>query len=232
MSGGHLDGKPQTIGRAELTAVISAIRWTLWHGCHSHLWIDAFHIHEGLQFRLGGGQTAVGDTNADKWYEVDQLLLNGGQARITSSWIPSHLQPTLCESPFEEWVAAGNNTVDATAVSLNANRPPALDELMRNQRTWDDLWIGRLRSLRRYYFDVFADTRPTGTPAPISAVEPSEDESEGSVYSFSEVLTLDAFSLRLPIEDLDGFPLRFVHEIIQWIQSYEELWPCTGFFIS
>ena len=221
ISGGPLPGLPQTIGRAELMAVISALRWSNYFRQTVHLWIDAQHIHQGLQARIHGHTTSTGEANSDLWFVVDQLLADGALARVSSTWVPSHLSVDLCTSPFEEWVAVNNDAADRLAVRLNQERPLRAQVLMDQQRDWDHLWEHRLGALRKYYFCVFAETRSSPSEPLAMLIDSSEDE--GTLYSFSSFLSIDVASLDLPVSDLAGFPLRFVQTVLDWICRHETL---------
>ena len=221
ISSGHLSGLPQTIARAELVAVLSALRWANFFGCAMHLWIDALHIHEGLQFRLANGVTAAGDANADLWFAVDQELANGASHRTSSSWIPSHLVVSSCESPFEEWVAEHNDVVDTIAVRMNGTRPDWLLALLGQQWDWDDEWSGKLCSLRRYYFDIFAHTHSEQPERPVIAVD-SSDEDEGTLYSFLDLVDPSLMVAQPQLSDVAGYPIHFIQQILTWIHDHEQ----------
>ena len=220
VASGHLAGLPQTISRAELVAVLSAMRWANFYECRCHLWIDALTIHQGLQHRLAGGVTAAGDAMCDLWFAVDYEIANGGVGRITSSWIPSHLLESACETPLEEWVAFHNNQVDTIAVRMNQTRPTWVLTLIQDQLTWDEDWSGRLRSLRRYYFDIFAVTHAERTERHVIPVDSSDDD-EGPLYSFSDLLDIDLRDFVQNFTDVAGYPIHFVQQILQWIQAHE-----------
>ena len=222
VSSGHLCGLPQTIARAELMAVLSALRWANFFECVTHLWIDALHIHQGLQFRLANGVTAAGDANADLWFAVDQELANGASCRVSSSWIPSHLMVSSCESPFEEWVAEHNDKVDTIAVRMNQTRPSWLLSLIQRQLDWDEEWSGKLGSLRRYYFDIFAFTHSEQPEQPVISVDTSDDD-EGTLYSFSDLVDPQIMVAQPAVSEVAGYPIFFVQQILTWLQSREEV---------
>ena len=220
VAGGPLPGILQNVARAELMAVIAALRWMMHFGCRTHLWIDAQHIYDGLLFRLRGGTTAFGVRNSDMWFVVDQLLDDGGRRLLTASWIPSHLCPELCESPMEEWIALNNDKVDSLAVNQNASRPLWFQQLVLSQLTWDEEWVQRMKSLRSYYFDVFELTKQVTPVSAVISVDSSDEE--GTLYSFSHFLSVDPHGFDIPSEDLIGFPLEFVQKILCWICNHEQ----------
>eukprot|EP00435_Cladocopium_sp_Y103_P041240 s12_g11.t1 len=186
ISGGWLPGILQTIMRAELTALISALRWAL-HWQHSvHLWTDALEIHKGFQQRLDGKRTLSTDSNADLWLIVDELLDQGANHLVATTWIPAHLDLTLCESPMEEWIAVNNGIADSMAVQINMNRPQPFQELLALAKHWDDRHVSLMRRLRQFFFAIFERNKKV-KPVPASVlVESSDsaDESEVDPLSF------------------------------------------------
>lgn len=137
IASGWLAGLPQTIVRAELSAVIAALKWVLWWQVPAHIWLDALEVHRGLQKRLAGYVSRFSDRNADLWLKVEELLRQGASCLVDSTWIPSHLDVYSCETPFEEWIAVNNGHADALAVRRNADRPAILQELLAFQKAWD-----------------------------------------------------------------------------------------------
>ena len=222
IAAGHLPGVLQTIGRAELTAVLAAISWAATFGCRTHLWIDAQHIRDGLCQRISGGTTTQGETNADLWYEVDQKLAECAEGQISASWIPSHLDTTLCEGPFEEWVAHFNNAVDEMAVQTNLARSQDFFTLVERQQQEDELWMTRLKALRQFYFDVFEQTHSSNTTAVVEVVESSDSDSEGPLYSFSNAVSQIDFDLDCPDGLFAKFPVRFVQLLVNWLRTHED----------
>ena len=213
---GPLIGFPQTIGRAELTAMIRALQWVVFWQVRCHLWIDAKFVHQGLARRLSGHKTLPGERNYDLWYEVDVLLQDVPPGMLSSSWIPSHLSRDLCENPMEEWISSGNGSADSLAVRENQGLPKDLRLLLLLQRQWDQAASGLISKLRRYYFALF-ELRQQQDTQPVSTVV-NDSEEESFLYSISEVL--------MPI-DLDDFvqttryPASFLTSLITWIQQHE-----------
>ena len=219
VASGWLAGLPQTIARAELTAVISALKWALHWEVRVHIWLDALEIHRGLQRRLNGKETLVDETNADLWYTVDALLRDGACFWIDSTWVPSHLQPDRCESPFEEWVALNNGFADSLAVRCNEDRPPELRQLLVFQRKWDARHTGLLESLRKYYFAVFERTKENKKSSIIMTIDSSEDEGNSRLYSFLDVLSTEIDPDQF-VQSL-GYPVVFLQNLLDWLRNHE-----------
>eukprot|EP00435_Cladocopium_sp_Y103_P050325 s456_g15.t1 len=173
---GWLAGLPQTIARAELTAVIAALKWTQHWRRPCHIWLDALEIHRGFQRRLKGYETQHAEANADLWLVVDEMLLDLAHL-IDSTWIPSHLCAASCESPFEEWVAVNNGYADSLAVRANEERSSSFKDLLFFQNTWDARHTNLMERLRQYYFAIFERTQQTKAPVLSLRIDSSDDES-------------------------------------------------------
>ena len=213
---GWLPGLPQTIGRAELRAMLVALRWIAHWRCASHVWTDSQYVHTGLQRRLNGYKTKLTDSNGDLWLQVDALLTEICTL-VDSSWVPSHLDEALCETPMEDWISRGNGCADSLAVRQNQTRSIGFQTLLTRQQEWDVRATDFLHRLRSYYFQVYEKTRNTASVAPIEIAD-SDSEDEGFLYSFLDVLgEVDFSSLELPAQ----FPSTFVESLISWIQEHE-----------
>ena len=218
VASGALPGLPQTIGRAELTAFVAALRWALAWRTAVHVWVDAKFVHEGFQKRRQGYRTRFSEKNADLWLIIDELIGEGATFYADSSWIPSHLALDLCESPFEEWIAENNGRVDELAVSANQQRSVDFARLSDAQMAWDKAHCEVFCKLRAFYFSVFDQTHAEPSPIVLN-VPDSEDETDSHLYSFSEVVSqdMDANSFVQSI----GFPFEFCRSILRWVHNHE-----------
>ena len=61
--------------------------------------------------------------NADLWMSLQHSLQQLAPEQIRFRHVPSHLDPTKCDSPMDEWLAANDSQADAAAVMANNNRP-------------------------------------------------------------------------------------------------------------
>ena len=220
IASGWLSGLPQTIARAELTAVIAALKWAIWWQAEVHIWLDALEIHRGLQRRLGGHTTQSFEANGDLWLSVDMLLAQGARTLVNSTWVPSHLDTSLCESPFEEWVAENNGHADSLATRANEERSQAFRELLALQRHWDKRHTTLMANLRSYYFAIFERNKENKVPRVCVLVDSSDEDSEGAVYSFLDVLSAEIDPQHF-VQFL-GFPVAFLQTLVDWIKSHEQ----------
>lgn len=147
------------------------------------------------------------------------LALGGGKTYVDSTWIPSHLDPQLCSSPFEEWIADGNNTVGGMAVRANQARSEDFQELKRRQTNWDALQVQALTKLRSYYLEIFERTKNDRRNVVAMTVADSDEDTEGALYSLSDVFfsAMDADSF----VQSTGFPFAFWLSLLGWVRRHE-----------
>ena len=110
-----LAGMLQTVPRAELEAALFAARWGEVNKQCTHIWTDSKYVCDGFQSLLSGLELSERAENADLWEQVEMVLQGFPTGCIGISHVPSHLDPELCESEFELWVARWNNFADQQA---------------------------------------------------------------------------------------------------------------------
>eukprot|EP00435_Cladocopium_sp_Y103_P074403 s90_g48.t1 len=155
ISYGVVPGLFQSIGRAELWAVISAIEWAVMHSATLIIWTDSASTcsraqalqHEGMPFFFGG-------ENHDLWSRLAAALSQTSIDQVTFRWIPSHVDTSLCTTTEEEFLATWNDIVDAQAVATNLQRGPMFAQLLADAEAYYSTWQTRLRSLRSFYLQV------------------------------------------------------------------------------
>ncbi|CAE7466734.1 unnamed protein product [Symbiodinium sp. CCMP2592] len=118
---GHVPGLLQTAPRAEIWAMISAVRWALEYRLPCIVWSDCQNVVDSVD-ELLAGSSLDHCADDDLWRILAGLLqqLDGNQFLVRH--VPSHLDQTLTEGPFEDWVAVNNDHADTLAVFVNNNR--------------------------------------------------------------------------------------------------------------
>eukprot|EP00435_Cladocopium_sp_Y103_P012470 s2398_g3.t1 len=159
ISHGGVPGLHQTIGRAELWAIISATAWSLTHDVQVIIWTDSSGTCSKAQRLLStpNGPLPEGD-NADLWKIFAELLAQTKEDQICVRWIPSHVDQTLRESTTEEFLAAWNDVADHHAVRCNEARGSHFQHLFEQAERYYLTWAERLTQLRAFYLKV-AQTR-------------------------------------------------------------------------
>ena len=164
-----LHGLPQTIGRAEIVAIIAGLEWCCYHAIVGHFWCDSLFVAKGLVTLITLRDIPAHWEHYDLWLRVldllDVVLVDANQVH----WIPSHLDPLLCETPLESWVAEWNGMADRIAVQTNMQRSPTFWQLLSMAQDAEAFWIPRIEALRRFYFKV-ADLRKQADSTPIITI--------------------------------------------------------------
>ena len=158
VSCGPLHGVWQTAPRAELCAVISAVRWAIAMRVSVNLWTDCKHVVLGVQRLLDSPWDPLPIDNQDLWSQLAQLLQQIESGSLHIVHIPSHLDPARCESPFEEWVARNNAHADTVAGMANNNRSYAFQQLYLQVINEQLELKSIIRALRGIFFRVAAQT--------------------------------------------------------------------------
>ncbi|CAK9010815.1 Putative ATP-dependent RNA helicase DHX57 [Durusdinium trenchii] len=124
ISGAPLHGVCQAIGRAELQALLSTVKWGLREPeAEVHVWSDSQHVASGASFLQATGSIPSTWEHQDLWHDLSLALDASSLTQFVFHWVPSHLEAESCESPFEDWIQKWNGIVDRVAGSL---KPPAL----------------------------------------------------------------------------------------------------------
>lgn len=161
-----LHGLPQTIGRAEMVAIIAGLEWCYRFGQLAHVWCDSLFVAKGLATLITLGDIPAHWEHFDLWFRMLTLLEMVPLEASHIHWIPSHLDPLLCESPFESWVAQWNAVVDRVAVQVNLQRSSWFWQQLSEAQEIDKVWVARIEALRKFYFKV-ADVRKLVEAAPL-----------------------------------------------------------------
>ena len=213
-----LHGLPQTIGRAEMVAILAGLEWCYRYGIVAHFWCDSLFVAKGLATLVLLGDIPAHWEHFDLWLRMLTLLEMVPLEVKHIHWIPSHLDPLLCETPFESWVAQWNAVADRVAVQTNQQRTSWFWQLLSEAQEIDSVWMARIGALRKFYFKV-AELRKLAEPAPLISI-------------IDEVLETD-------VEPLNSFffhgwqsfcsdaafghvPLTFGVQILEWLFGLEQ----------
>ena len=194
---GPLPGILQTTPRAELSGVVSALRWALTFRVCLVLWVDALWVVQGLQLLVSGHDWAPQE-NCDLWTVIASLLQQLDDGCIRVMHVPSHLDRSLTTSPFEDWLAQWNGAVDILAGLVNRNRSVQFAAAHSAAFRWHLKHQSALRALRDIFFGI-ADMSPAPTPnededaddaeaVPPSAVERTRDLQDEAPLNWRQLL--------------------------------------------
>ena len=225
---GPLPGILQTAPRAELTAMLAALKWVLRYQCVSYIWVDAKNVVTGVQACLDGLDHEPTD-NLDLWQQVKALLDQLPHTLIKVFHVPSHLSPGLTASPFEDWVAEHNGHVDSVAGLANQNRSVDFVSIHNQAVQFHQATLAQIRALRTIYFRLARSRMTSELPCP-------EMEEAGSV---DQELTTEALDKAVDLEHAlqlnwhsavmsrSTFPSDFVYSICDFLFTQDSQSTCA-----
>ena len=143
-SAGPLPGLVQTSFRAEVYAILKALRLVRHHRVSARIWCDCQGVVDKFNvLTVGRLRLKHNSPNADLWKDIAEIVLQlqGVQVQVTK--VDAHVDPSECLTEVDSWLAHHNNGADFAAKQANFNRPT---------KAWD-LWeahsgeVTRQRSL-------------------------------------------------------------------------------------
>lgn len=125
---GPLPGVRQTSVRAELFAVMRAIRFAACRHVGVVIWSDCLVVVRRLRRILMGGGVRINSPNADLWMQIADDVQAGCHVQITK--VMAHQSIADACSPLEEWCFIHNQCADHAAARANAMRDGAFWNLL------------------------------------------------------------------------------------------------------
>lgn len=211
ISAAPLHGLNQSNDRAELTAVLSALRWQERHRVDIDLWIDALHVVQGLDYVLLHG-VAGQWKNYDIWTEIVDVLTGLHGLDTRPHWIPSHLDSDALTCPFEDWIKRWNDHADALAGFTNVHRPADLLRLRSEARAYHQQVAARIKQLRAFFFQVAESPRPD-----LPVIVPVNDFDEEQQFSLNSLYITELLGPLTALTDSPKISLEFVSSLLQWL---------------
>ena len=212
VAGGPLAGKQQCIGRAELTALLSATAWGAYGPVDAmHIWCDSQHVVAGACFLLTHGRVPASWTHQDLWAQLLLVQEHYSDGTLYYHWVPSHLNEALCCTPFESWVARWNSVADKNAGFFDSDRGEGAHDLFARVRAHD-----RARLDKTFQFLVAVGEHRQQTAEVAEWVLSSEPEREHGD-------SLCSLLREQGVRTFEGHSLEpFLHEVQSWL-----LFHCT-----
>ena len=210
-----MTGLSQSIGRAELTAVLATARWAISFGVQVHIWSDSKYIVNRVQAWIDNVECEATITweHFDLWQMLFTELERMGRSAFRVTWVPSHLDYTKCESQIEEWISIWNGQADQLAVTMNHCRSSTAQYMLDQEAAYFDHWSQIAWRIRGYLLEV-ADLRLQGGTS--TSGNPQQE-----TINWTELVGTEPFSELLPINwqhQLHGgacqLPASFAIEIL------------------
>ena len=122
-SAGPLPGLIQTSFRAEVFALLRAIRLVKLHRVSARIWCDCQGVVDKFNvLTVGRLRLKHNSPNADLWREVVDAVLQLEKSQVVVTKVEAHVDPDTCVSEVDAWLAHHNNGADFAAKQANLNR--------------------------------------------------------------------------------------------------------------
>eukprot|EP00435_Cladocopium_sp_Y103_P045958 s211_g13.t1 len=129
LDSGPLPGLKQTSVRAEIFAVLRAIKIAKRCRCRLMIWCDCACVVKRLRRLVQGTRVKPNSPNADLWQQIaDDITVCLG---VEITHVRAHQQLSNARSAFEEWCFLHNHFSDRAAARANVCRPLLFWELLR-----------------------------------------------------------------------------------------------------
>ena len=150
---GPLHGLPQTINRAELTAVISAVEWL--GACHASgvIYTDLAYVASGA-WRLLHDHADLPKSNGDLWQLLSLAVDAMSAGSLGIRHVSGHLHANSCDDPIDEWAARWNDEADKAAKFANRRRHTTFMQSWSAYREAELDMQRRLDQLVRLHLDI------------------------------------------------------------------------------
>ena len=178
--GGHVSGLNQSAYRAELTAVVEALRWAKRHDLAVRIWTDCLSVYRGVRGLQQGASVRVNRPHSDLWLQLADLFADWGETQVQFAKGMSHGVVARADDPVEAWAFWHNKLVDEAAVLINNRRSDAF------WQSWERLSAALVfhRKLHRAILQVLLQSgrkamvaqtaAPAYQPATMSISEPCQ----------------------------------------------------------
>ncbi|CAL1129477.1 unnamed protein product [Cladocopium goreaui] len=137
LMGGHVCGLAQTPFRAELTAMVEALKWAKQSGVRVRIWTDCLAVLKGVRRLQRGLPVKRNKPHSDLWGQIAALWDEWPADQVQLIKVVSHGCISAAVSPLEEWAYWHNGLTDRAAGIINTTRP---------QGFWD-AWRGVAHAL-------------------------------------------------------------------------------------
>ena len=221
---GHQRGMRQSIGRAEITAVLAALKWANYFEAAIFMWSDSRYVVNRVQDLLRGTVVEILPNweNHDLWEQIYEDIQQGGAKSIEIAWIPSHLDYNKCDTPFEEWISLWNAQADQLATEMNRQRSEHFVYLQRQEQQYFDEWATNIRQTRDYLLAVAEQKNKVKNEHPEFLIVPFPED-------WAEELGDDTLAQHLPVNwllQLRGaeiaFPTMFYESLFRTLHDMED----------
>lgn len=222
---GGVPGIWQTVLRAEITAVISAIRFVIKNNKEARIWCDNQQVVDTVRAIQAGKSVDKSQNDHDLWGVVQALFESGG-ARVQIYKVFSHQPTDLTE--LENWICKGNEAADFAANRAVDNLPPKVKDLHVSVSKWITKYSATYISMLQHFvrvgkLSVVVDSKPEGKQE-TKQPEPEVELDVKEVVAFARkglAPSLTSDKLELWLDWFDN--IVDVKAPVRWVSWYELL---------
>lgn len=153
VASGPLVGIQQCIMRAELTAVVSALKWTLQHFGSLHLWCDNQVVVDHFRALQSKAADPTDFEHSELWKQAQELL-ESTSADVWIHKVYSHDLESESISPLQDFCRFWNGCADRQAEFSNLTRPRTFERIWDRFCGYRDVWIQRVKWYTHFVAEV------------------------------------------------------------------------------
>ena len=206
--GGHVQGICQSISRAEISALLYALKWAQAYEGQLHIWSDSQFVVEGVRRIQQNNYIPPDFDHQDLWEPIFELL-SSLKCRVRIHKIASHHQTDCLHDPVADWASDWNADVDAYVKEINNNRPSWFIDVWEKYISYWQRNRTQLLQLARLHLAIAEiDLRKT---SPVHDDQETEED-----MGLQLLMVRQCEPLETHIEDiLDDLPLDWLHSLSQ-----------------
>lgn len=223
ISHGPVPGLLQTIGRAELWGILSAIEWAITYDAEIILWTDSAGTwRKARRLQQHDGELFFDGENDDLWRKLTEALMRTREGQIDFRWTPSHIDTIKCDNAVEEFLAVWNDIVDRHAIQANRQRGDQAQQLLNEAEEYYKLWKDRLHHLRTFY-TLVADARQEPLEVIDLIAEPANLAQQVAGITLGDALPVNWQLILAYSQESLKFPIEFVFSLVHFCITSEPL---------
>ena len=208
VASGGLPSLLQTIGRAEIMALISVLKYIALHQCFLRVWIDNQYVFEqAKQIQQKQIEIDLMQPDHDLW-QVVEIMMEQIHTLVSLNKVCSH-QRHATLTTVEQWVCEGNDSADKQASNALQQLPP---EVLSFQR----LVAGQLRRDKKAHQHMISHIVQVGKifTALAKGVHTYEVTPTEQVVAISTEEVVNSVQDRIP----GSFQFAGLQQWLQWFQ--------------
>ena len=153
LAAGPLGGWEQCIARAELTAAVQALAWSMPRTHRTVLWTDSSYVATHFWRLTASSQSELPPTHRDLWLEVrDHLAVCAGRFQVVH--ISAHQQMSEERAEVDNWVAYWNAQADAAAAIGRQRHTAGFWQLWASYKAHEEQTLQDVDVIRRLQLGI------------------------------------------------------------------------------